>query len=367
MLELKKIEIFIGNSRVGTLAQTPENLCAFEYDADWLRSGYSISPFFLPLESKLFVAKFRPFRGGFGVFDDSLPDGWGNLLLDRYLEQQGIDPGSLTLLQRLSFIGSGGRGALEYRPDRSMKEDPEFAGFSRLAANAARLLEGDDAAALEVLYRYGYSSGGARPKVFVHVDGKEWLVKFKAAIDPRNIGEQEYQYSLLAKECGIEMPETRLFDGKYFGVERFDRTSAGRIHTVSASGLLHADYRIPSLDYTTLMKACLALTADMEQVYALFRIMVFNIVIANRDDHAKNFAFQWRDGRWKISPAYDLLPSNGFNGFHTTTVNHQGAPSLNDVLAVAAEGGMNTKRAKMIVEEVLERCRARRMAKIKWK
>ena len=124
------------------------------------------------------------------------------------------------------------------------------------------------------------------------------------------------------------MAETRLFNDRYFGVERFDRTPHGKIHTISAAGLLHANYRIPSLDYSILLKLTLNLTKDMEQVISMFRLMIFNILISNRDDHAKNFSFQWINGTWKLSPAYDLLPSSGFNGYHTTTINGKGEPEL---------------------------------------
>jgi len=172
-------------------------------------------------------------------------------------------------------------------------------------------------------------------------------------MDSANVGEIEYKYSLLAKKCGINMPETKLFEGKYFDVERFDRTSHGKIHTVSAAGLLHADYRIPSLDYGDLLQLCHILTKNMEEVYALFRQMVFNVAIRNRDDHGKNFSFQWVNGEWKLSPAYDLLPSSGFNGFHTTTINNNGEPTVNDIMAVAAKVGLNKLRATDIVEEII--------------
>jgi serine/threonine-protein kinase HipA len=135
------------------------------------------------------------------------------------------------------------------------------------------------------------------------------------------------------------MPETRLLEGKYFGVERFDRTHGKKIHTVSAAGLLHADYRIPCLDYLDLLKLCQILTKNMEEVGMLFRVMAFNVSIKNRDDHAKNFAFQLINGEWKLSPAYDLLPSSGFNGFHTTTVNNNGEPTLHDMMTVADKSG----------------------------
>ncbi len=148
------------------------------------------------------------------------------------------------------------------------------------------------------------------------------------------------------------MPETMLFDGKYFGVERFDRTSTGKIHTISAAGLLHADYREPCLDYESLLKMCHILTKNMEEVYALFRIMVFNVAIKNRDDHAKNFSFQLKNNEWKLSPAYDLLPGNGFNGYHTTTVNGNGEPTEKDIMVVAEKTGLNKQKCSRIIQEI---------------
>ena len=366
MNNISLIEVFVADRRVGRMALTPEGLCGFEYDADWLNNGFSISPFYLPFKSGLVMAKRDPFAGNFGVFDDSLPDGWGNLLLDRFLQEKGISPDKFNILERLSLIGSTGRGALEYRPDKSIAASDEFLDFDRLAQEAEKILESKGSeGSVDLLYKYGGSSGGARPKVFINADGKEWLVKFKATSDPANVGEIEYNYSLLAKECGIRMAETRLFDGRYFGVERFDRDSNGKIHTISAAGLLHANYRIPSLDYSLLLKLTLNLTKDMEQVADMFRLMVFNILISNRDDHAKNFSFQWIDGSWKLSPSYDLLPSSGFNGYHTSTINGKGEPTLIDVVALAAEAGLPKQLATHIIEELTEKCNTNKMMKFR--
>lgn len=355
MNEIKITEVFMNGIKVGQIALTPDALCAFEYEPAYLASGVSISPFNLPLKSGVFVAKRIPFNGGFGVFDDSLPDGWGNLILDRYLKSKGIDSTKLTLLQRLALIGSTGRGALEYRPDYSKSTTDEIINFDNLAAEAEKVLTTDyNGETLDTLYKYGGSSGGARPKVFVKIEGKEWLVKFKATMDPDNIGKIEYNYSLLAKKCGINMPETKLFEEKYFGVERFDRSHSGKIHTVSAAGLLNANYREPSLDYEALLKLCHILTRNMEEVYALFRLMAFNVAIKNRDDHAKNFSFQLINNEWKLSPAYDLLPSAGFNGYHTTTVNGNGEPTIKDMLVVGEKTGLNKHRANEIIQEINE-------------
>ena len=360
------IEVFISGRRIGRMALTPEGMCGFEYDADWIQTGFSISPFYLPLKSGLIMAKRDPFGGNFGVFDDSLPDGWGNLLLDRYLQERGIDPYKLNILERLSLIGSTGRGALEYYPDKSVVSDAEYLNFDSLAKEVAKILESKESkGSVDLLYKYGGSSGGARPKVFTKVDGREWLVKFKATNDPADVGEIEYNYSLLAHDCGIRMAETRLFDNRYFGVERFDRVPQGKIHTVSAAGLLHANYRIPSLDYSILLKLTLNLTKDMEQVAEMFRLMVFNVLISNRDDHAKNLSFQWANGAWKLSPAYDLLPSNGFNGYHTTTINGKGEPALADVSTLAAEIGLSKQYATQTIEELTEKCVTQKMVKFR--
>jgi serine/threonine-protein kinase HipA len=352
MDEIKVIEVFMSGTKVGRIVMTFDALCAFEYTPAWLQTGDSISPFHLPLNSEVFVAKRTPFNGGFGVFNDSLPDGWGTLILDRYLKSKGIDPAKLTILQRLSLVGSCGRGSLEYNPDYSVFSKDENIDFDRLAAETQKILTTADIdnESLETLYKHAGSSGGARPKVFVNIGGKEWLVKFKASVDPENIGQIEYKYSLLAKNCGICMPETKLFEGKYFGVERFDRIPDGKIHTISAAGLLNADYRIPCLDYLDLLNLCQILTKDIEEVYALFRLMAFNVAIKNRDDHAKNFTFQLIDKKWKMSPAYDLLPSYGFNGFHTTTVNNSGEPTVNDMIIVAEKVGLNKQRAREIIQ-----------------
>ena len=358
MDKINVVEVFLDGNRVGRIALTEQSVCAFEYDTEFLKTGFSLSPYHLPLRSGLFIAPRSPFRGNFGVFDDSLPDGWGNLILDRYLRQQGVAPEKLSVLQRLALVGTVGRGALEYHPDKSVSEESAFLDFDKLAADSEKILTNEfSESSLEELYLYSGSSGGARPKVFVKIGNKYWLIKFKATIDPPDVGKTEHTYLLLARECGINVPDTQLFNDKYFGVERFDRTETGKIHTVSAAGLLQADYRIPSLDYSVLLKVCLNLTKNMDEVSALFRLMVFNIAISNRDDHAKNFSFQYKKDGWALSPAYDLLPSSGFNGYHTTTINGQGDPSLKDVMQVATEAGLTKKQAETILEQVVETCR----------
>jgi len=137
------------------------------------------------------------------------------------------------------------------------------------------------------------------------------------------------------------MPDTRLFEGKYFGVERFDRTLQGKLHVVSVAGLIGADYRLPSIDYKHIFQVCAVLTHSVAELWKVYRLMVFNYLIGNKDDHAKNFAFIHRDGDWHFAPAYDLLPSDGINGFRTTSINDSIEPRKEDLLAVAAKAGLN--------------------------
>lgn len=354
MNNIRQIEVINDDRSVGRLALTKEGLCAFEYSAEWLSTGFSISPFELPLRSGVFIAKRTPFEGGFGVFDDCLPDGWGLLILDRYLQQKGINPQTLSLLDRLALVGSTGRGALEFRPDRSVVSQQDFADFEQLAVEAERILDSDDYSGESIVefQNRGGSPGGARPKVFVRHDDKEWLVKFREKKDPKRIGIEEYHYSLLAKRCGIEMPETRLFEDKYFGVERFDRTKNGKLHVISMAGLIGADYRLPSIDYIHIFKVCTALTHNMAEMWKVYRLMVFNYLIENKDDHAKNFAFIHRDGDWHLAPAYDLLPSDGIGGFRTTSINDSITPTKEDIFAVAVKAGLDKKEAIKVFEEM---------------
>lgn len=358
MNSLRQIEVVYGNRPIGRLALTKEGLCAFEYSAEWLGSGFSISPFELPLKSGVFIAKSRPFDGGFGVFDDCLPDGWGLLVLDRYLQQNGINPRTLTLLDRLALVGSAGRGALEFRPDRSLVSKQDYVDFEKLALEAEQILGNEDYSGkgIEEFQYRGGSPGGARPKIFTRYDGKEWLVKFRAKNDSERIGAEEYNYSLLAKKCGIEMPETRLFEGKYFGVERFDRTPKGKLHVISMAGLVGADYRLPSIDYAHIFQACAMLTHNVAELWKVYRLMVFNYLIGNKDDHAKNFAFIYRDGDWHFAPAYDLLPSDGINGYKTTSINDRIEPSKEDLFAVAVKAGLDKREAVGIFEKMQEEC-----------
>lgn len=335
-------------------------MCAFQYDAQWLVDGFSISPYELPLEGRVFIAERHPFDGGFGVFDDCLPDGWGSLILDRLLRVREVNPSRLTLLDRLSFVGSCGRGALCFEPDYSEMNLSAVESIEEIAEEAAVILSSESykGAGIENLYRRGGSPGGARPKAFVRIDAAEWLVKFPAKEDSDNIGKEEYNYSLLARQCGIDMPETRLLEKRYFAVKRFDRKSNGEhIHCVSMAGLLRADYRIPCMDYRHIFEVCHDLTRSHDELWKVFSLMCFNYLIGNKDDHAKNFAFLY-DRKWQFSPSYDLLPSDGMNGYHTTSINDSITPHDSDLVDLAVHFGLDETSAKRRLLQIRDQVNA---------
>lgn len=234
-----------------------------------------------------------PFDGLFGVFADSLPDGWGRFLVDRLMLKKGIEPAAVGTLNRLAIVGDSGMGALSYRPTICLDEGASVVELDQIAGECERLLRTEYTEKLDQLFRLGGSSGGARPKILTKIDGEEWIIKFPSYEDPRDIGKQEYDYSLCAKECGIEMAQTRLFPSEscsgYFGVKRFDRRK------------------------------------DADEQNACYR----------------------------LAPAYDLTYSSSLNGEHATTVNGNGVnPGMEDILAVADKIGIGKAQAGKIARDI---------------
>ena len=356
MNRLNKLEVFYHERLVGTIALYQNRLAAFEYDSNWLANGFSISPFSLPLEKKVFIPKIDPFEGLFGVFADSLPDGWGRLLVDRLMKKNGINPYDIGSLERLAIVGASGMGALTYQPVITMEKNHDEKSLDEIALECEKILSTETCDNLDFLFSKGGSSGGARPKILTKVDGEDWIIKFPSSYDSKDIGRQEYDYAMCAKECGIAMENVRLFSSErtkgYFGTKRFDRTNdsrSRRIHMVSASVLLETSHRIPNLDYDILMQLTLQLTKSMEECEKLYRLMCFNVYAHNRDDHSKNFTYLYDedDSCWKLSSAYDLTYSNSIGGEHATTVNGNGVnPELDDILAVAQKIGLNMTMAR---------------------
>ncbi|WP_432737350.1 type II toxin-antitoxin system HipA family toxin [Maridesulfovibrio sp. FT414] len=383
----EKLDVFcnfgMDRHHAGVLAQRGCDIY-FEYSDDFIRSGLEISPLKLPLKNKFLKCR-SPFESLPGVFYDSLPDGWGRLLMERLLRSMGIHPSRITPLDRLAYVGLRGLGVLEYEPAVSQPEPreltlDEIAGYAHKVL--AEELEGTPLDVLEALLHLNGSSAGARPKALVNrcPDGtmkcfplacggthscpddssEPWIVKFPNTHDGRESGVLEYVYSIMARNAGIDMPETELLPAKdgpgYFGVRRFDSAGNERFHMHTACGLLEADYRVPALDYQDLIKLTYILTKSQKEVEKVYRLAVFNVFAHNRDDHGKNFTFLMdKSGQWTFAPAYDLTYSHGPNGEQSTMVMGEGrAPGREQLIALAAVANLNEKKAFRFIEQVQE-------------
>ncbi|MBQ9067714.1 MAG: type II toxin-antitoxin system HipA family toxin [Eggerthellaceae bacterium] len=358
---VRALFVYLANDLVGTLAETADGAIAFQYSESWLSEGYSISPRSLPLDRTVFVADRQLFGGLFGVFNDSLPDGWGALLLDRMLASQGVDPATVGPLERLSIMGSTARGALRYAPQSDLGFSQGIHDLDELASHAAELYDNGSVQDLDAVYAAGGSSGGARPKAYYSDNEGAWLVKFPSRIDPPDVGMLEYDYMTCAKNCGIQVPEAKLFPSSrcsgYFGTKRFDRKGGERVHMVTASGLLEVSHRVPSIDYRTLFQLSFFLTGAQDEAEQLFRRACFNVFAHNHDDHSNNFSWLCEKGVWRMAPAYDLTYSSTAFGEHTTTVMGKGDPTTDDLLALAKDAGLPERRSKSIAHEVETACR----------
>ncbi len=307
-------------------------------------SGVSLSPFKLPFRAGVISAPFDPFQGLHGLFADSLPDGWGLLLMDRVFRQHGIDLREINPLHRLSYLGDRPMGALTYQPDLGIGEQQpaeQPLSLADLANEAVQIYEGKTAEVLPQLAMAGGSPQGARPKVAIALNGDHlitavthapegythWLVKFPTG-SPREQHDEsasEYAFAQMAQQAGLDMSTTQLMAGngsaRYFATQRFDRVGhAGRVHMHTLAGLLNANFRVPDCDYEQLLQVTSALTKSQQEVEKAFRLMVFNVLSGNRDDHTRNFSFLLKAGQWYLSPAYDLTNNRGMNGHHTMSV-----------------------------------------------
>lgn len=360
---------------VGRLA-IRDHIIYFEYNDEFVQKGVEISPFRLQLKKGVIELPRQPFEGLAGVFSDSLPDGWGRLLFDRMARSKGILPANISPLDRLANVGLFGLGALIYEPDTSPTNDYELIDLDHLAMQTEEVLQGGSQEVIKELLALNGSSAGARPKALIGVnvdrstisygaknldEGFEpWLVKFPNTQDGSDSGAIEYVYALMAKEAGVLMPEVHLFPSQkgagHFAVKRFDRDGNKRLHMHTASGLLHSDFRVPSLDYEDLLNLTGALTKDIQEVEKMYRLAIFNVLSHNRDDHAKNFSFLMDEhGEWKLAPAYDLTFSSGPNGEQSTMVKGEGRnPSINHLVKLGVEAGLSKK----LIDEAIEQTKS---------
>jgi serine/threonine-protein kinase HipA len=345
----------------------------FKYYTDFIKKGIEISPIKLKLNSEINKADAIPFDGLFGVFADSLPDGWGKLLLDKALTAKGIDINSITMLDRLAFVGNSGMGALNYKPaiDDGVQKQFDFE-LDNIAKATQQIISGTSTEILDELYILGGSSGGARPKILVGYNPKtqhiictendlpigyeHWIIKFSSSSDRADIANIEFAYYKMAIDAGIEMSECKLFKGKsgqvYFGTKRFDRIGNNRLHMHSASGIMHDNFRLSNLDYGHIMDCAFRLERDVRAYEKILRLAAFNVFAHNRDDHSKNFSFLMdNNGNWKVAPAYDLTFSSSGHGMHSTMVNGESAnPTKQHLMELA--NYFKIKNASQIIDQV---------------
>jgi len=369
---------------VGQLAQNKQAVY-FQYDDDYLADFHSLSPFHLDFTKTLNQAPRHPHQGLHGVFGDSLPDGWGLLLMDRVFRQQGIPIQQITAMDRLAYMGCMGMGALSYRPvlDWKNTESDAWVNLSLLGQQATQLFDGDTESVLAALANAG-GSGGARPKALIYLDQKQtdqvstlsqgslqpWLIKFTSEnlLLGHDEGLCEAAYLTLAKTAGIHVPEWKLLTAPssshakaLLAMKRFDcptnQNASARYHTHSLCGLLDADFRQPSMDYEDLIKASQILCERPAVGQQQFTRAIFNLFADNQDDHTKNWSFIMDDkGEWQIAPFYDVTFSPTQHKQHMMAYAGYGQqPSLKAIQKLAAQANFSHwKAAQDTIKQVLD-------------
>lgn len=386
---VRRIEVSLWNQHVGTIIPAPaRDFFAFKYDRKFVRSGIEIAPLMMPLRDEPYVFTDLPrteYNGLPPAFADSLPDGFGSGLIDRWMCEHGVSRSEITALDRLSYVGRRAMGALVYEPDRGPGGRPTSLDMRRLVEEARSAvngelagLSGDDA--LRTIIRIGSTAGGAQAKALVGwnrttgefmfgdrdlPEGFEhWIVKFSPKDYPWR-GEREYEIYLKARRAGIRMNESVLYelDGmKHFMTRRFDRTGNARHHLATLSAMAHFPMSVPMefRSYGQLLSTVDALKLGYEAMEEAFRRIVFNVLVNECDDHTKNFSFAMQeDGRWSLAPAYDLTgsdfpsedPWSAHGGSHQLSVNGKFTGITDgDLLEVADRFAIGTGRR--VLDEV---------------
>ena len=392
-------EVRLWGTKIGTVALNDgERVASFEYDRAFIPSGIQLSPIAMPLAGRVYsfpALAQATFHGLPGMLADSLPDKFGNALIDAWLDAQGRPRGSLNAIERLCYTGTRGMGALEYvptlGPDASVSEALNLAALTNLAEqilskrNAFHVPEGNEA--LAQILRVGTSAGGARAKALIawneqtgdirsgQIDAGEgygyWLLKFdgvahnadKEDADVPCYTRIEYAYHLMARAAGIHMSECRLYpEGarRHFLTRRFDRTaSGGKIHMQTLAGLAHFDFGVTGANsYEQAVEVARRIGLGQAEAEQAFRRMVFNVLARNQDDHVKNISFLMnRHGEWSLAPAYDVTyaynPTGAWTGKHQMTINgKQDNIDEGDLHACARHMSLRPTRTRDVIAAV---------------
>ena len=396
-------EVRLWGRTIGAVAlQEGEEVAAFEYDPAFAQSGIQVAPIAMPLSRQVYrfpELSRQTFLGLPGLLADSLPDRFGNALIDAWLASQGRQPASFNAVERLCYTGERGMGALEFAPSigpKARQTNPiEIGKLVELASEVlthrnklqASFTDAEKGHALRDILRVGTSAGGARAKAVIAWNPKTnevrsgqvqaargfeyWLLKFdgvsgnkdKELEDPQGYGIIEYAYALMARECGIDISECRLFEEngrRHFMTRRFDRLASGeKLHMQSLCALAHYDFNLAgAYSYEQALLVMRQLQLPMQSIEQQFRRMAFNIVARNQDDHVKNIAFLMnKSGEWSLAPAFDVTysfnPSGAWTASHQMTMNgKRDRFTMDDFNACARSASMKRGRAATIVAEV---------------
>ncbi len=395
--------VMLWGRRIGAVSWIPErDLGVFQYDPEFVSSGIQVSPITMPLRERPyeFPALAREtFSGLPGLLADSLPDKFGNALIDAWLARAGRLPESFNPVERLCYLGQRGMGALEFEPlihpQAKRNEALDVAELVKLAnavLNQREQLGGqlngeNDQQQIEDIIRVGTSAGGARAKAILawnpasgefrsgQVKQSEgftnWLIKFdgisgnrdKELADPQGYGQIEYAYYLMALEAGIHMSECRLHQEggrSHFMTKRFDRSDSGqKLHMQSLGAMMHFDFnQAGAYSYEQALMVIAQLGLNRQAREQQFKRAVFNVLARNQDDHVKNIAYlMGKAGQWQLAPAYDMVysfnPSGAWTGQHQMSINGKRDNFLlDDLLALGSVADIKAKQAKVIIAEV---------------
>lgn len=355
---------------LGTLADKDRQI-VFEYSEAAMSRGLQLSPHKLPLRREAY-SNFPAHQEGLpGLISDALPDGWGALLMDRLFRKRGWRPEQISPLDRLAFIGDKAMGALLFEPPSDEELVESDIELLRLALDTREVLEDETEALLLKLALMGGSPHGARPKVLLHrssvtdrmtnfetEESVPVLVKFPALNEHKEVCVIEAFYNQLARRCGLKVPDCQSIDLSEtlsaFIIERFDRHQGMRVPMHTVAGAAHVDFRVPQLDCTALLRLTSRMTGDVREVLRAFERCVFNVVFNNRDDHSKNFSFLLsQDGRWQVSPAYDLTFCVGPNGEHQMDICGEARqPGRKHLLQLAKLNTIDEDQAQSSIERI---------------
>ncbi|CAM4041823.1 type II toxin-antitoxin system HipA family toxin [Rahnella bruchi] len=370
-------EHWLWGTLVSSTALTGRPLIMFEYSDEALRKGLELSAYTLPLRGGKLRQDFPQHQLGLpGPVYDSLPDGWGMLLMDRLFKQRGLSVARIGPLERLTYIGANAMGAMSFQPAQpeasALKEDIPL---TQLASEVQEVLDGEGGAFLQRLLQMGGSPQGARPKALLSRDPlsgtfttrpaaglENWLIKFPAKQEHPEVCAIEAVYSQCLRICGIQTPDTQYFslpDGQAaFATKRFDREKGMRVPMQSLAAFTGANYQSPgALDYTNFLRATQMCTNDAREKVLAFERVVFNIAFNNRDDHPKNFSYLMSpDGKWTLAPAYDVTYCEGPGGYHQMDVMGEALEiDRKHILTLAKEEAELTPiQASLIIEKICD-------------